>query len=72
MHAGDNLDESGLASAVVPEQTENFPTPNLEIDAFERVDATKMLGDVFQAQKHPAGRVLPFGDLGHGANLQTA
>jgi hypothetical protein len=45
-HAGEDLDERGLAGAIVADQPEHLALVDVEIDPSERVNASEGFGDV--------------------------
>ncbi len=47
----DDLDEGGLARAVLPDQRVHFPGTDVEVDTAQRLDAAVALADTGQAQQ---------------------
>ena len=57
VHAGDRLDQRGLAGAVVAHQGDHFTGVDLQLDVGERLDGTESLGDPAQRQHGRSGHV---------------
>src|SRR5215203_3825527 len=56
VEAGDGLEQGALASPVVPDKSEHFPFPDVQINAFEDRHRTEVLDDALYTQEVRAVR----------------
>ena len=56
LHARQNLEQGGLAGAVLAKQAEDLAAPDLERDIVQRRDAGEMLGHALDGEKHLVSR----------------
>src|SRR5215204_4101597 len=56
MKAGDGLEQGALARPVVPDKSEHFPFPDVQINAFEDRHSTEVLDDALYTQEVRAVR----------------
>ena len=56
MEAGDGLEQGALARPVVPDKSEHFPFPDVQINAFEDRHSTEVLDDALYTQEVRAVR----------------
>ena len=52
MNACENLDEGGLAGAVLAEERDDLTRPNMQANPVERAGAPEALGDIGDGQPH--------------------